>query len=289
MAAQQRPQVSKTIRSATAPEAPSAPKQAHQRQQQCEGAIPRLSSISPAIFVPVTQDLTKPPPAVPTDPRQRLEQELARIDAHAAQVQRNIRYMLRREVERNHRAGLGVRPEWQGTDEAAQATIPPGLSPAQEKLLLEVTNGLESEWAGIADEQDPVLNIVRNRQRPPRDPRLEGSGRDRDRDRERERDRERIASRMPSPPAPGGPWEFRPGPVPKEMFPEDQAIALEPARTYASKYFLNLIHYGLVQLEGHANYVKNLKAEKIRQFEALHGSMNLHPTGYTGDRMDNDQ
>lgn len=63
-------------------------------------SLPTLRSIAPAIFIPITEDLTAPLPAVPSATTARLQAAIERHVNHSKAVQSNITNYHRREAYR---------------------------------------------------------------------------------------------------------------------------------------------------------------------------------------------
>lgn len=81
------------------PQTPSNPQHQTPQDELPEEPIPALTSIAPAIFVPITTDLTAPFTPPPTRP-DRLRAILSNQETHAAQVRSNLCSLFERETAR---------------------------------------------------------------------------------------------------------------------------------------------------------------------------------------------
>ncbi|KAH9908207.1 hypothetical protein F4778DRAFT_720777 [Xylariomycetidae sp. FL2044] len=221
--------------------------------EQHEEEIPFMPDLAPALFVPAKFDITKPPPPLPDDAQRCIKQTLDQIDEHAAVVQNNILYMVRRENERLRKesrrkeaAAAAARATSSSSSlhgnnysssnntnvntgpQARPASMKRGLTRWQEECLLKGSEGAHESFMAI----DP-------RRPPPIRPSAGG----------------------------GGPGEVPPGSVgisQLERVTTNEAAEPRP-RTHAKKMYLNLLTYGMKNLDGHGDSVGNVKEGKKRE------------------------
>ncbi|KAI3320716.1 hypothetical protein HD806DRAFT_505944 [Xylariaceae sp. AK1471] len=224
--------------------------------------IPPLTSIAPAIFVPIDRDLTKTPPPLPDDPVARLEYKLAEFDRYAAKVEENIILMLEREAERVRRAGLvDHRPiKNRQEDTVPDLTLEERILKEDEAAVLKMLGDPEYQGYGDASgsrEEPRADRWHRNRPHSPPAP-------------------------SPRPRGPGDPEYADLTTLRSQMFRVDPGEARDPPRTVALTHMLNLVQWGWEdQIEGHRAAVKKYKEE---QRAALRREMaaNLSPLATTG-------
>jgi hypothetical protein len=111
-------------------------------------SLPRLHSIAPAIFIPITEDLTAPLPAAPSATTARLEAAIEKHMSHSRAVQANIINFHRREAYRR------------SLDPTASESAPP--RPLKDELsehdranlirCLEAPHDPAKEWRGFSDQ-----------------------------------------------------------------------------------------------------------------------------------------
>ncbi|KAI0484215.1 hypothetical protein GGR56DRAFT_14544 [Xylariaceae sp. FL0804] len=242
--------------SAAAAAAAAAPGPHLQQQQQEEEDVdvPYLSTIAPAIFVPAAaRDFTQPPPPLPVDPGARLDRALARIDEHGAMVQRNIRLLLRREARRNQLRArqlqeLAERQRQQKQQPQPPPSPTPGLPPsAWSRGGTTTTTATSVEYVPGGGGGNPENLPLDEREWAHLFP-ADGAG---------------PQQQRPRPPPPGL-YEVPNRPIETPHIPTDNEVdeARLPPRTVASRYFLNMVPWGLGQLEQHAASVRAQREAK---------------------------
>ncbi|KAI0432270.1 hypothetical protein F5Y09DRAFT_152058 [Xylaria sp. FL1042] len=218
--------------------------------QHGQEEIPVLTTIAPSIFVPTDRDFTKTPPPLSDDPTVRLETTIDALDWHAAQVERNMVFMLKREAERVRLAGQVERVQYDSYGRP--------VKPQQRRT----DNDLHLEEMILREDEEAVLRILGDEKY--RD--SEGAGSNREGPRER-RSYHRPYSPPPLPTRPRGPmdpeytdlWTLRR----EKMFRLDVDECRQTPRSAALTHVLNAVKWGWDdQLEGHRAVVQKEKDER---------------------------
>jgi hypothetical protein len=204
--------------------------------------IPPLTSIAPAIFVPLHRDLTKTPPPLSDDPIIRLEYKLEELDRHAAKVEENMIWMLEREAERVRCGGLvDHRPvKDQREDSVPDLTLEERILKEDEAVVLKILGD-----PAYQDFEDAGGN---------REPRADRWHRNRP---------DSPSVRPARPRGPGDPEYADLVTLRSQMFRVDPDEIRQPPRTVALTHILNLVHWGWEeQIEGHRAAVKKYKEDQ---------------------------
>ncbi|KAI1352805.1 hypothetical protein F5Y01DRAFT_313466 [Xylaria sp. FL0043] len=228
--------------------------------------IPALTTIAPSIFVPTDRDFTKTPPPASDDPTVRLETTIDELDWHAAQVERNMVFMLKREAERVRRAGEIERVQYDSYGRPVR------------NQQRRTDDHLHLEEMILREDEEAVLRILGGERH--RD--NEGSGSSRERPREG-RSHHRPYSPPPLSTRPRGPrdpeyTDLRT--LRREMFRVDVDECRQTPRSAALTHVLNAVEWGWNdQLEGHRAVVQKEKEERRAN---LHRRMKENPVLFAG-------
>ncbi|KAI0467832.1 hypothetical protein F4859DRAFT_226472 [Xylaria cf. heliscus] len=229
--------------------------------QNDQGDIPVLSSISPSIFVPTDIDFTQPPPPMSDDPITCMEATIEALDWHAARVEENMVAMLVREAERVRRAGQVERVQYDVYRRPIKDSQP------------RMDNELRLEEIILREDEAAVLKTLRDGGH--RSNEDVGSSRDHSLER-----RPHHTPRSPAlPPRPRGPRDPEYVDLAtirsQKMFRMEVDEWRQTPRSAALTHVLNLVKWGWdEQLEGHRAAVKKEKEDRRAN---LHRRMRENP------------